>query len=234
MATSSSRNHTGSHEEHIPMCKKHDITIDIICEDCGMLICFKCVEMDHMDHNWNTITISASLRRRELKEYLLKITKEVIGQLDNKIDATAKQIEDNKASYNNEVLKLQNHYDAVVKEVNEIKEEIKNSLKDSLDEKKSELCKKKSDLENKKKEAMDLIEIVKERNRVMSDYILIHNLRCIENLMSNTDNDKQKIDYSIRYIKGVVNELFLKLEMGETCIRTDVAKLEERDFCNLL
>lgn len=216
------------------MCKKHDITIDIICEDCGMLICFKCVEMDHMDHNWNTITISASLRRRELKEYLLKITKEVIGQLDNKIDATAKQIEDNKASYNNEVLKLQNHYDAVVKEVNEIKEEIKNSLKDSLDEKKSELCKKKSDLENKKKEAMDLIEIVKERNRVMSDYILIHNLRCIENLMSNTDNDKQKIDYSIRYIKGVVNELFLKLEMGETCIRTDVAKLEERDFCNLL
>lgn len=234
MATSSSRNHTGSHEEHIPMCKKHDITIDIICEDCGMLICFKCVEMDHMDHNWNTITISASLRRRELKEYLLKITKEVIGQLDNKIEATAKQIEDNKASYNNEVLKLQNHYDAVVKEVNEIKEEIKNSLKESLDEKKSELCKKKSDLENKKKEAMDLIEIVKERNRVMSDYILIHNLRCIENLMSNTDNDKQKIDYSIRYIKGVVNELFLKLEMGETCIRTDVAKLEERDFCNLL
>lgn len=234
MATSSSRNHTGSHEEHIPMCKKHDITIDIICEDCGMLICFECVEMDHMDHNWNTITISASLRRRELKEYLLKITKEVIGQLDNKIEATAKQIEDNKASYNNEVLKLQNHYDAVVKEVNEIKEEIKNSLKDSLDEKKSELCKKKSDLENKKKEAMDLIEIVKERNRVMSDYILIHNLRCIENLMSNTDNDKQKIDYSIRYIKGVVNELFLKLEMGETCIRTDVAKLEERDFCNLL
>lgn len=234
MATSSSRNHTGSHEEHIPMCKKHDITIDIICEDCGMLICFECVEMDHMDHNWNTITISASLRRRELKEYLLKITKEVIGQLDNKIEATAKQIEDNKASYNNEVLKLQNHYDAVVKEVNEIKEEIKNSLKDSLDEKKSELCKKKSDLENKKKEAMDLIEIVKERNRVMSDYILIHNLRCIENLMSNTDNDKQKMDYSIRYIKGVVNELFLKLEMGETCIRTDVAKLEERDFCNLL
>lgn len=140
MATSSSRNHTGSYEEHIPMCKKHDVTIDMICEDCGMLICSECVKMDHMDHNWNTITMSASLRRRELKEYLLKITKEVIGQLDNKIEATAKQMEDNKASYNNEVLKLQNHYDAIVKEVNEIKEEIENSLKKAVWMKKNQNC----------------------------------------------------------------------------------------------
>lgn len=224
MATSSSRNQTGSHEEHIPMCKKHDITIDMICEDCGMLICSKCVKMDHMDHNWNTITISASLRRRELKEYLLKTTKEVIGQLDNKIEATVKQMEDNKTSYNNEVLKLQNHYDAIVKEVNEIKEEKENSLKDSLGVKKSKLCKSKSNLENKKKEAMDLVEIVEEKNRAMSDYILIHNLRCIENLMSNKDNDKQKIDYSIRYIKGDFNEKILEFVMGRTC--ADVSELE--------
>lgn len=234
MATSSSRNQTGSHEEHIPMCKKHDITIDMICEDCGMLICSKCVKMDHMDHNWNIITISGRLKRRELKEYLLKITKEVIGQLDNKIEATAKQMEDNKASYNNEVLKLQNHYDAIVKEVNEIKEEIEYSLKNSLDEKKSELCKNKSDLEIKKKEAMDLIEIVEERNRVMSDYILIHNLRCIENLMSNTDNDKQKINYSIRYVKGYLIEHFLEIVMGSTCTRADVAEQKKHDSCKIL
>lgn len=80
---------------------------------------------------------------------------------------------------------------------------------------------------------MDLIEIVEERNGVMSDFILIHNLRCIENLMSNTDNDIQKIDYSIRYIKGYVIEQFLEIEMG-ACIRADVAELEEHDFCNLL
>lgn len=234
MATSSSRNQTGSHEEHIPMCKKHDITIDMICEDCGMLICSKCVKMDHMDHNWNTITISGRLKRRELKEYLLKITKEVIGQLDNNIETTAKQMEDNKTSYNNEVLKLQNHYDAIVKEVNEIKEEIEYSLKNSLDEKKSELCKNKSDLEIKKKEAMDLIEIVEERNRVMSDYILIHNLRCIENLMSNTDNDKQKINYSIRYVKGYLIEHFLEIVMGSTCTRADVAEQKKHDSCKIL
>lgn len=195
-----------------------------MCEDCGMLICSKCVEMDHMDHNLNTITTSASLRRRELREYLLKITKEGIGQLDKKIEATAKQMEDNKASYNNEVLKLQNHYDAITKETNEIKEEIENSLKDSLDEKKSELCKYKSDLENKKKEAMDLVEIVEEKNRSMSDYILIHNLRCIENLMSKTDNDEQKVDYSIRYINGFLFELYLECVMGGTVSRADVAQ----------
>lgn len=224
MATSSSGNQTGSNEEHIPMCKKHDLTINIKCEDCGKLICFKCVKLDHMDHKWDTIAISASLRRRELKEYLLKITKEVIGQLDNKIEATAKQMKENKVSYNNEVLKLQNHYDAIVKEVNEIKEENENSLKDSLEEKKSKLCKNKSDLENKKKEAVDLVEIVEEKNRAMSDYILIHNLRCIENLMSKTDNDKQKVDHSIRYIKGDFNEKILEFVMGRTC--ADVSELD--------
>lgn len=216
------------------MCKKHDITIDMMCEDCGMLICSKCVEMDHMDHNLNTITISASLRRRELREYLLKITKEGIGQLDKKIEATAKQMEDNKASYNNEVLKLQNHYDAITKETNEIKEEIENSLKDSLDEKKSELYKYKSDLENKKKEAMDIVEIVEEKNRSMSDYILIHNLRCIENLMSKTDNDEQKVDYSIRYINGFLFELYLECVMGGTVSRADVARRERCDSCKIL
>lgn len=234
MATSFSGNQTGSHEEHIPMCKKHDITIDMLCEDCEMLICSKCIKMDHMDHNWNTITISASLRRRELKEYLLKITKEVIGQLDNKIEATAKQMEDNKASCNNEVSKLQNHYDAIAKEANEIKEEIENSLKDNLDEKKAEWCKYKSDLENKKKEAMDLVEIVEEKNRAMSDYILIHNLRCIENLMSNTGNDKQKTDYSIRYIKGFLFEFCLECVMGGTVSCADVARRERSDSCKIL
>lgn len=235
MATISSGNQTGSHEEHNPMCKKHDITIDMICEDCGMLICSKCVKIDHMDHNWNTITISASLRRRELGEYLLKITKEGIGQLDNKIETTAKQMEDNKASYNNEVLKLQNRYDAIAKEANEIKEEIENSLKDSLDEKKSELCKYKSDLQIKKKEAMDLVEIVEEKNRAMSDYILIHNLRCIEKLMSNTGNDEQKVDYSIRYIKGFLFEDFLEDVMGRTVSCADVAgQGKHDDSCNIL
>lgn len=233
MATSSSGNQKGSHEEHIPICKKHDLTIAMICEDCGMLICSKCVKLDHMDHKWDTIAISASLRR-ELKEYLLKITKEVIEQLDNKIEATAKQMEDNKASYKNEVVKLQNHYDAIAKEANEIKEEIENSLKDSLDENKSELCKYKSDLENKKKEAMDLVEIVEEKNRAMSDYILIHNLRCIENLMSNTGNDKQKTDYSIRYIKGFLFEFCLECVMGGTVSCADVARRERSDSCKIL
>lgn len=45
------------------MCKKYDIIIDKMCEDCGMLICFKCVEMDYMDYNLNIIIILVSLRR---------------------------------------------------------------------------------------------------------------------------------------------------------------------------
>lgn len=61
------------------MCKKYDIIIDMMCEDCGMLICFKCVEMDYMDYNLNIIIILVSLRRWEFREYLLKIIKEGIG-----------------------------------------------------------------------------------------------------------------------------------------------------------
>lgn len=77
-----------------------------------------------------------------------------------------------------------------MKEVNEIKEEKENLLKDSLDEKKLELCKNKLDLENKKKEVMDFVGIVEEKNRVMLDYILIYNFWCIENFMFNIGNDE--------------------------------------------
>lgn len=77
-----------------------------------------------------------------------------------------------------------------MKEVNEIKEEKENLLKDSLDEKKLELCKNKLDLKNKKKEVMDFVGIVEEKNRVMLDYILIYNFWCIENFMFNIGNDE--------------------------------------------
>lgn len=45
------------------MCKKYDLIIDMICEDCGMLICFKCVKLDYMDYKWDIIVILVSLRR---------------------------------------------------------------------------------------------------------------------------------------------------------------------------
>lgn len=226
MATRSSINQTGSHEERIPMCKKHDITIAMICEDCRMLLCSKCVKTDHLDHNWDTITTSASLRRRELKEYLLKITRELTQQIEKKIQAAAIQMKDNKALHDNEVLKLQHHYDAIVKEVNDIKEDKENSLKGRVKKKIEELCKNKTDLENKKKEVIDLVEIIEEKNRAMSDYILIHNLRGLDNLMSNKDNDIQKIGYSIRYIKGDLNDKILKYVMGRILNVADIAELE--------
>lgn len=209
---------------HNPKCEKHVLTIDKICKDCEMFICSVCANMDHLDHNCDTITTAANIRRRGLKKYLLKIKKEELQQINMKMEAAAKQMEDNKAFYDNEVLKLKNHYDAIVIKVNDIKENNESLLRDCLDEKKSELCKKKSDLENKKVEVMDLVKILEEKHRNMSDYSFIHNLRCLENLISNVDDEIQMGEFPLRYIKGDFNKKILEFVMGKTC--ADVAELE--------
>lgn len=211
-------------QDFIPKCEKHDLAVDKICKNCEMFICSICTNLDHLDHNWDTITKAARLRRSELKNCLVKIMEDDVQQIDEKIKAAAKQMEDNQAFYDKEVLKLQNHYDAIVKEVNEIKEINENLLRCTLNERKSELCTKQSGLENKKSDVMDLVTILDEKHRNMSDYVLIHNLRALENLISNTENDEQKHDFSLRYIRGDFNKKILDMLMGKTC--ADIAELE--------
>lgn len=85
MVTSASKNSLGSPKEHTPTCEKHNMNIDMICEDCDEFICSWCAKFDHHDHDWNTIHTASRLRRKELQETLSKITEKGVKKIDEKI-----------------------------------------------------------------------------------------------------------------------------------------------------
>lgn len=73
MATRAHKCLLGSPQVHIQMCEKHDLTIDMICEDCEEFICSQCAKTAQKDNDWKTINIAG----RELKKKTLNKVKDV-------------------------------------------------------------------------------------------------------------------------------------------------------------
>eukprot|EP00105_Crassostrea_gigas_P028289 XP_011449897.1 PREDICTED: E3 ubiquitin-protein ligase TRIM33-like [Crassostrea gigas] len=178
-----------SAQEHIPMCIKHYLNIDMTCEDCDEFICSQCAKTDHKDHDWKTIPTAGSLRRRELKKTLSKVKEKDIAEIDEKIKKASKQKEGNKKCCDSEVSKLQKHYDAIVSKLDEIKKNLETKLVENLVRKNAEVSKKILGLEKKREHIKDLVEFLEDKHGTMSDYSLIDNLRDLTNLVSNTDSD---------------------------------------------
>lgn len=109
-------------QEHATICEKHELTIDLTCEDCEEFLCTKCIKEDHRIHDWKTISTAATLKTRGLIQSMLKIEKEDIQLLDEKIHKISTEIEDNKLLCKAEVSNLKIHCDEIVENVDEIKE----------------------------------------------------------------------------------------------------------------
>uniref|UniRef100_K1PRS2 Uncharacterized protein n=1 Tax=Magallana gigas TaxID=29159 RepID=K1PRS2_MAGGI len=87
------------------MCEKHDLTLDMTCEDCDEFICSQCAKTDHKDHDWKTISTAGNQRRRELKKTLGRVKEEDVKMMDEKIKKTSEQMEDNQKCCDSEVSK---------------------------------------------------------------------------------------------------------------------------------
>ncbi|XP_065928726.1 tripartite motif-containing protein 2-like [Magallana gigas] len=219
-----------SAQEHIPMCIKHDLNIDITCEDCDEFICSQCAKTDHKDHDWKTIPTAGSQRRRELKKTLSNVKEKDIAEIDEKIKKASKQKEGNKKCCDSEVSKLQKHYDAIVSKLDEIKKNLETKLVEDLERKNAEVSKKKLDLEKKRDNIKDLVEFLEDKHGTMSDYSLIDNLRDLTNLVSNTDSDIERGDHSVRYRGGDISEGSLESIMGQTFDLDDFSVTETDSF----
>lgn len=219
-------------QEHIQMCEKHYLRTDITCDDCDKFICKRCAKTDHMDHDWNTISTAASIRRRDLKMSLKKMRENELREIDKKIEMTAKQIEDNQKRCDIEISKLQKHYKGIISRLDEIKKNRESLLRDNLNRKNAEVREKTLDLENKKKQAIKLVKFVEEKHSTMSDYSLLDNLRDFPKLMPDEDSDigRAKGDYSIRYGSGVISEELLESMMGQTFDLDDICYTETDSF----
>eukprot|EP00105_Crassostrea_gigas_P045013 XP_019929161.1 PREDICTED: uncharacterized protein LOC109620696 [Crassostrea gigas] len=230
MAAISSKYPFGSAQEHIPMCEKHDLMIDMTCEDCDEFICSQCAKTDHKDHNWKTISTAGIQRRKELKNTLSKVKEKDVKEMDDKIKKSGKLMEDNRKFCDSEVFKLQKHYDEIVSKLDEIKKNIETKLRENLERKNAEVREKKLDLEKKTKQVLDLVKFLEEKHSTMSDYSLIDNLRDLINFVANADSDIEKGDYSMRYRGGVISEESLESIIGQTFDLDDISVTETDSF----
>lgn len=134
-----------------------------------------------------------------------------LREIDKKIEMTAKQIDDNQKRLDIEISKLQKHYREIVLRLKEIKKNRESILRDNLQRKNAEVREKTSDLENKKKQGINLVTFLEQKHSTMSDYSLLDNLRDFPKLMPDIDCDigREKDDYSIRYGSWDISEELL-------------------------
>uniref|UniRef100_K1QPY3 Uncharacterized protein n=1 Tax=Magallana gigas TaxID=29159 RepID=K1QPY3_MAGGI len=208
MAAISSKYPLGSPQEHIPMCEKHSINIDITCEDCDEFICSQCAKTDHKDHDWKTIPTAGSLRRRDLQKTLGKVKEKDVKTIEEKIRNASKQLEVNQKRFDSEVSKLQKHYDAIVSKLDEIRKNIETKLREVLERENAELKRKQLDLKKKQIQINDLVTFLDEKHNTMSDYGLIDNLRDLTNLVFERD-------HLVEYRRGDISEVLLESMMGQ-------------------
>ncbi|XP_061178470.1 uncharacterized protein LOC133187129 [Saccostrea echinata] len=230
MADSKPKYPLGSPQEHIEMCKTHNLPIDVICEDCDEFICGKCAKTDHRDHEWNTLPTAATQRRRGLLNFLKKIKEEDLPGMDEKIENVSKQITENKEECDFEIQKLQKHYDEIMNRLSEIRKINEQRLRDHMEEKNQKLNGVKSELDKKKKEITETVKFMEDNKGTMSDYSLIDNHRELTQLLSGQDVDMENCKHSVRYNKGEISDEVLENIIGRILDLSNISLIETSLF----
>ncbi|XP_062591590.1 transcription intermediary factor 1-beta-like, partial [Saccostrea cucullata] len=185
----------GSPQEHIEMCKTHDLPIDVICEDCDEFICGKCAKTDHKEHEWSTLPTAATQRRRGLLKFLKKIKEKNLHGINEKIEKVSNQITENKELCDTQIKKLQRHVDEIMARLTEIRENNERRLTEDLEEKNKKLNSVKSELNKRKKEIEEMVMFMEDNNSTMSDYGFLDNhrelmaRRLVQNYFLHNDHD---------------------------------------------
>ena len=207
----------GTPQEHALMCEKHALMpIDVTCEDCEEFICSKCAKEDHKDHDWDTISTAATLRTRGLLKAMTKIEEEDIQQIDEQIQEASQQMDENKKRCENEIEKIQRHYDAILEKLEKMKQRHEKTFRDSLESKNNDVSKVRSSLEERKKRVLQRVKSLKENSDAMTDIILLKTHRELMKLMLADTNSIEKSGFLLRYDSGDINDAVLESMMGQT------------------
>ncbi|XP_062599209.1 uncharacterized protein LOC134260672 [Saccostrea cucullata] len=230
MAASKPKYPLGSPQEHIAMCKTHDLPIDVICEDCDEFICGKCAKTDHKEHEWSTLPTAASQRRRGLLKLLKKIKEEDLPVIEEKIEKVSQQLKENEKVCDSEIKKLQKHYDEIITRLSEIKKRNEQRLKDNLKDKNDKLESVKSELFKNKKSIAETVQFMEENKSTMSDYGLLDNLRELTKMLTVQGVDMKNCKHSVRYSKGKTSGDILEKMVGKTLDIDDINLTETSVF----
>lgn len=220
----------GSPQEHVQMCDKHTELIDMFCEDCKVFICSECAKTDHRDHRWVTIVKAASDRRRQLQKLLSDVKKENLPKIDEGLKKSLNQIKENERLCGFEVETLQKQVDEITEKLLDIKKRHEKAMEDNLSKKNDEVNLFQSQLDKKRKQIVDLLSLMEENNRTMSDYSLIDNHRELKQQLADVHTELKNCEYSMRYGKGEIKENLVESLFGQTFDLDDISATETDSF----
>lgn len=229
MATKEEGNVLQTLQEHTEICERHEMTIDLTCDDCEEFLCSECIKEGHRDHDWKTISTAATLKIRGLFQSMLKIEKEDIQLLDEKIHKLSTEMENNKILCETEVLNLKIHCDKIVDKVDEIKEQEVQRMKDNLNSKNTEVRNALSRLEFRKKNILMLVQTLKE-NKNMSDFNMLKMYWKLSRDVCSKDDDYERLFYSLQHETGDINENQLEMMIGGAIDTNDITVTEVYSF----
>ncbi|XP_062596481.1 uncharacterized protein LOC134257926 [Saccostrea cucullata] len=189
------------------MCENHNLPIDLVCEDCDEFICSTCVKTDHNGHDWVTLGVAASRRRKGLTEFLRNIKKGKLPQIDKKI---TKMKAENDRTYESQRKNLKKHFDEIIKKLTDIRDRKDVALKSNLSEKNEQFTNGKSRIDKKKKQIIEIMKHMEDNHRTMSDKNLIENQRDLNHLLTDLEIDIGESNFSLRYKEKVINDDILE------------------------
>ncbi|XP_062570137.1 uncharacterized protein LOC134232206 [Saccostrea cucullata] len=230
MAASKPKYPLGSPQEHIEMCKTHDLPIDVICEDCDEFICGICAKTDHRDHEWSTLPTAATKRRRGLRKFLKKIKKENLPGIYEKMEKVSNRITKNKEMCDSEIKRLQNHVDEIMARLTKIRKNNERRLTEDLEEKNKKLNSAKSELNKKMKEIEEMVKFMEDNNRTMSDYGFLDNHKGLSKKLIDQDIDFNNFNYSARYDTGEITVEMMENMIGKTQDLNNISLTETSSF----
>ncbi|XP_062606929.1 uncharacterized protein LOC134268701 [Saccostrea cucullata] len=230
MAASKPKYPLGSPQEHIEMCKTHDLPIDVICEDCDEFICGKCAKTNHKEHEWSTISTAASQKRRNLLKLLKKIKEENLPGIEENLEEVSKKITGNKELCDTEIKKLQKHVDEIMARLTEIRKNNERKLTEDVEEKNKKLNSVKSELNKKKKEIEEMVKFMEDNNSTMSDYGFLDNHMELSKKLSGQDVNFNNFNYSLRYVKGKISDEMMENMIGKTHDLNNISLTETNSF----
>ena len=202
-------------EEHELFCKKHiSMPIDIICEDCEVFICSKCVKEDHKDHEWDTIASAATVKTRGLITSLNKVEKDFIKQLDEQIHKVNEKMKENEGKCNTEVLRSRTHRCAMVKKINEIGKQHEKQLRDGLVNENAYLSRVRLSVDKRKENVLLRVNSLKENYGTMTDIVLLKTHRNLIKLLTTEDDCMENCEFSLKYESKYSNGKLLESMMG--------------------
>ena len=114
-----------------PMCKKHDQELLFYCETCEELVCVYCTVKDHAGHEHDSVKLLASKHRDELKSVTAPIEK-MITNLSEAFSNIEKMQTVLKKQGDVAAKKMDQHYDELVQNLTEQKEQMKERANDTV------------------------------------------------------------------------------------------------------